>query len=117
MVAWSENGQGYWIFEEEKKVKSFIDGSLVVPAGTLVKSVGLIRMGKGKDAVITDRMHDEIFIPTYTRFLAAQGREVATEKYAASQIIKVWWDFEDKTVNVKFKNGDWFHFTRNGEWY
>jgi hypothetical protein len=52
----------------------------------------------------------------YDRHTWAMGTEIRI-KYTVDQIKEVKWDKVDQTVNIYFKNGDWWHYNSKGEWY
>ena len=41
---------------------------------------------------------------------------VGNDYKAGMKIIQVWLD-ENNTVCVRLKNGEWYHYTKNGTWY
>lgn len=41
---------------------------------------------------------------------------VGTDYKPGMEIIETWTD-ENNTVCVRLKNGDWYHYTKNGTWY
>jgi hypothetical protein len=52
----------------------------------------------------------------YARHMAAMGTEMRS-RYPVDQIKEVKWDKVDRTVNIYFQNGDWWHYNKQGNWY
>lgn len=100
MVAFNENGQGYWTFEEvvehaavKEMLENFV-GSQVVKEG--------IRMD---------------FYRVFNRHMKAWSYERMERDYGLKNLVEVTWNKEEQCFHVHYKNGDWWHYTLSGEWY
>lgn len=51
----------------------------------------------------------KLFVSTYTEHLAS------IENKESWQAVSVTW--EGSYLKVTFKNGEWLHYTKSGEWY
>ena len=39
------------------------------------------------------------------------------QRYLIGQVSHVEYDEDEQTVNIHFKNGDWWHYTKSRRWY
>lgn len=58
----------------------------------------------------------ELFDKIYNRHYHAWGTEKRKE-FTPDQIKNVKWDAKEKCIKVYYKNGDWWHYDRDGTWY
>jgi hypothetical protein len=69
---------------------------------------------KGYTKLTTDQQ--QLLEHVYDRHTWAMGTEMRI-RYTVDQIKEVKWDKVDRTVNIYFKNGDWWHYAMDGTWY
>lgn len=62
------------------------------------------------------KVWQDAFWKTYHKHIAAMGEEMRRD-YTVKKIKEVKYDKENKTMNVYYKNGMWWHYTVNGTWY
>lgn len=58
----------------------------------------------------------QILLNTYQRHNRSMGLS-ERDKYSISNIKKVQRYAPDAIIKVYYKNGDWWHYTKNGTWY
>lgn len=66
-----------------------------------------------------NKLNDEerkIFLRTYQCHMNVLGEE-ERKKYKLSNIQKIERNFKESCFNVYYKNGDWWHYTFNCQWY
>lgn len=56
--------------------------------------------------------HQELIFRTHEKHIACNGRS----RQEGMAIVETWID-EKNCVCVRFKNGEWYHYTKNGAWY
>lgn len=57
-----------------------------------------------------------LFKQIHDKHLACMGTD-KRKNYVVSELKNVVWDEEEDCFKVYYKNGDWWHYTLNGEWY
>lgn len=58
---------------------------------------------------------NKLFETVHARHLSTLGVQ-EKEKYQKEQIIRIERDAANKSLNVYFKNGEWFRYFGNGTW-
>lgn len=66
-------------------------------------------LGKIKGFKKLTKEHQELFASTYKEHLAS------VENKESWQAVSVTW--EGSYLRVTFRNGEWLHYTKLGEWY
>ncbi|WP_371069112.1 hypothetical protein [Sediminibacillus sp. JSM 1682029] len=64
---------------------------------------------------LTDQQR-AIFARTHVQHQEAMGLEKSKE-YGIQNVKELRWDDEENCLKVYFANGDWWHYTPNGQWY
>jgi hypothetical protein len=66
-------------------------------------------------AHLTDSQY-KLLLHVYAQHNSSMGLE-KRKGYMLSDVVKVEWDQAEQTVNVYYKNGDWWHYAKDGTWY
>lgn len=98
MTAINENGQMYWTFEE-------------VSAHPAVEEMVSKYIPRQRDEM------RKSFYSVFNAHMLAWGEERRMRDYGLHNLVKVTWEGLEECFHVHFKNGDWWHYTLNGEWY
>lgn len=89
-----KNGQLYFTFEEFKEH----------PA--VVSMMNQFHADYKEQAV-------KLFYSVFNR----HNKHLDSNKYGLKNLKRVKWVGKEQCFHVYYKNGDWWHYTRNGEWY
>lgn len=57
-----------------------------------------------------------LFLQVYARHNSAMGLEKRKD-YTLSDIVKVEWNEEEDCLHVYYKDGEWWHYCKDGTWY
>lgn len=57
-----------------------------------------------------------VLLSVYAKHNSSMGM-AKMKNYTLSDIVKVERNTEENCLNVHYKNGDWWHYTPNGQWY
>lgn len=57
-----------------------------------------------------------LLLEVYANHNRSMGHEMR-KKYSLSDIVKVEKNIEENCLNVHYKNGDWWHYCKDGTWY
>lgn len=103
MVAWEENGQGYWTFEE----------ALNLPV--VMKLVSKFR-DEQKDKVA--RLFYDIQLKHFNAWESYERKE----QHSLNNIKKIEWNNQEQCFHVFYKAtkrfaSTWYHYLLNGTWY
>lgn len=103
MVAWEENGQGYWTFEEVKNhpvVAKMVKRFVSVQQDDIAKA----------------------FYRVWTKHYNVWESPERRDQHSLDNISKILWDNNEKCFKVYYKktkkfSSTWYHYTLSGEWY
>lgn len=76
-------------------------------------------MNKMKKLPVADHLTESeyrIFLQVYAEHNRAMGLE-KRKNFTLSDVVKVESNPEESCVNVHYKNGDWWHYSKDGTWY
>lgn len=65
--------------------------------------------------ILTDEQK-KIFTVTFDRHMKARGTKLQ-EKYVLENLKEIKWDAAEDCLKVIYKNGDWWHYDAEHEWY
>lgn len=103
MVAWREDGQGYWTFEE------------VVEHPAVKKMVSTFRSQYQEKAA-------RAFYDIHRKHYNAWESEERKEQHSLNNIKKIEWNNQEQCFHVFYKatkrfSATWYHYTLDGKWY
>lgn len=98
MVKFNEVGQGYWTFEE-------------VASHPAVEEMVSKYIPKHREPM------RKAFFSVFNKHMSAWSEERMLRDYGLDNLVKVTWEGLEECFHVHYKNGDWWHYTLNGEWY